>query len=188
MTRGTGETGRVGTEVWRQIEPAAGHLDERENRLLRRTAVGIVTVLVLAVGVWWLGLPEPRLTHGNSSAGTTDSARHSGEYEFDLVNESLLPVAVTSIGFDVPGATTTSVEPASPRIAPGSSTHVRMQVRLDDCPAAVHAVRTRAEGRRAPIRVRVARPWGTAQATVPPSGASWVGELVLTACGAEPDS
>ena len=183
MVMGEATQPRVSDEVWEAIAPEAGSVDERERRALRHAALGLAVLVVLAVLAWWSGVPVPRLTHGDSSGGQSDSGRRTGVYEFDVVNRGLLPVTVTAVDVEVPGVVTTSMRPPSLRVAGGASAPVRLDLQIEDCTAALRGMRARPEVEQPAIRARVSRPWGAAHATVAPGGATAVWDVIRLACG-----
>lgn len=186
MARETGLE-RVSDAVWAQVADGGVHVDEREARVLRRSAFGVAAVLVAAICLWVLGVISPRLEHGGSSGGTMNAATHTAQYDFDLVNRGLWRVSVVGVSIDVPGVVVRSTTPASVEVPGGSSRHLRIDLHVRDCATAVRAVRTADDSRPPSLLVLVARPWGTVTSDVRPSGQqSWVGDLVLYACGKEP--
>lgn len=172
----------VSDEVWAQLGELA-RVDEREARVLRRSAVAVAALLVLAVCVWGLGLVSPPLDHGNSSGSTVNTPAHTAQYDFDLINRGLWPVSVVGVSTNLPGVLVTSTTPRSLQVPKGSSRHLRIALQIQDCTAALKAVRNAAESDTPPLRVLVSRPWGTVASRVRPPDQSWIADLVLYACG-----
>jgi hypothetical protein len=177
---------RVTDEVWVQLAGEAGRVDEAEARVLRRSALGVAAILSTALCLWGLGLVSPRLDHGSSSGSTMDSVAHAAQYDFDLVNRGLWPVTVAGVSINIPGVVVTSTTPQSLTVPRASTRHLRVALHVRDCTAATHAVRTDPASRTAPLHVLVSRPWGKVSSDVRPPDESWIGDLVLFACGQEP--
>lgn len=176
--------GLVSDPVWERLAGEAVLVDEREARVLRRSAVGVAGLLATAVGIWALGILSPRLEHGSASGGTADEVTHAAEYEFDMVNRGLVPVSVVGVSIDLPGLVVTSTSPTSLEVPGSSSRHVRLGLQVQDCTVAIPA----AEGSTStPLSVLVARPWGTVTTEVlPPAGLGSLADLVLLACARDP--
>lgn len=175
----------VSDDVWAQIAADATGVDAHEARVMRRSALGVLFVLVVAVTVWMLGLVSPRLDHGNTSGGSTDESAHTAEYEIDVINRSWLPATMVGISVDVPGVVVTSTTPSSVRVPGGSTQRMRVTFHIPDCTAAVYAMRT--AGAEPPLlHVAVSRPWGEVTTDIQPPTALGISDLILMACGEDP--
>jgi hypothetical protein len=176
---------RVSDEVWAQLAGESA-LEEREARVVRRSALGIAAALLVVVGVWALGLFAPHLDHGNSSGATMDPRARTAQYDFDLINAGLWPENVQAVSVDVPGVVVTSMTPASLPLPRDSSRHLLITLNVQDCSAAQRAIGTDDAAAAPPLRIIVSRPWGTVTSSVRPPDDSWLNHMVLYACGQEP--
>lgn len=176
---------RVSDEVWAHLEGESA-LEEREARVVRRSALGIAAALLVVVGAWALGLFSPHLDHGNSSGATMDPSGRTAQYDFDLINAGLWPVNVQGVSIDVPGVTVTSMTPASFALPRDSSRHLLVALNVKDCSSAMRSIGTDERADPTPLLIIVSRPWGTVTSTVRPPDDSWLTHIVLYACGQEP--
>lgn len=171
--------------MWAQIATDAAGVDAHEVRVMRRSALGVLAVLVVAVVVWMLGFLSPRLDHGNTSGGSADESTHAAEYEIDVINRGWLPVTMVGVSVDVPGVVVTSTTPSSVRVSRGSSQRMHMTLHVADCTAAVYAMRA-AEAEPPPLHVAVSRPWGEVTTDIQLSTVLGINDLIFMACGEDP--
>ena len=176
--------------LWSETRTATTTVDRRETRAIRRAAIALGTVLVLALLAIQLGVIRPGIVHDGS--GGAEGAAGTASVSIDITNRGIVTETLSGVSLDYPGLSITSARLEPARVGAFEDGRLVLDVTVD-CSAPAHVDGVADEQGQtafddmvvleadAPMVIRTERPWGTVTRSDSAMGSTVVG-MAAIAC------